>query len=41
MKYFLMPEAGLAIEYHCNSDRYLEMENPSPMAGYPVRGGET
>jgi hypothetical protein len=39
MKYFIMPEAGSAIECHCNSERYLalEMENPSPMEGYQVQ----
>ena len=39
MKYFIMPEAGLAIECHCISERYLAlgMENPSPVEGYPVR----
>ncbi len=38
MKYFIIPDADLAIECHCNSEKYLasEMENPSPMAGYPV-----
>ena len=39
MKYFTIPEAGLAIECHCISERYLalEMENPSLMEGYPVQ----
>ena len=44
MKFFIIPEAGLAIECHCNSERYLalEMENASLMAGYPIRPvGET
>ncbi len=39
MKYFIIPEAGVALECHCNSERYLalEMENTSPVAGYPVQ----
>ena len=39
MKYIIMPEAGSAIECHCNSEMYLalEMENPSPVAGYSVQ----
>jgi hypothetical protein len=34
-----MPEAGSAIECHCNGERYLapEMEDPSPVAGHPVQ----
>jgi hypothetical protein len=38
MKYFIIPESGLAIECHCDSERYLalEMETPSPVAGYPA-----
>ena len=39
MKYFIMTEAGSAIECHCNSESYLalEMESLSPVAGYPVQ----
>ena len=39
MKYFIKTEAGLAIESLCNSERYLalEIESPSPVAGYPVQ----
>ena len=39
MKYFIMTEAGLAIESLCNSESYLalEIESLSPVAGYPVQ----
>ena len=39
MKYFVMPEAGSAIECHCISERYLALgiDNLSLMAGYPVQ----
>ena len=39
MKYFIISKAGLAIECHCISERYLalEIENLSPMEGYPVQ----
>jgi hypothetical protein len=39
MKYFIIPEAGLAIECHCISEKYLalEMENLPPMVGYPAQ----
>jgi len=39
MKCFMISEAVLAIECHCNSEMYLalEMVNPSPVAGHPVQ----
>ena len=40
MKYFIISEAGLAIEYHCISDLALEIENPSPMESYLFHGRE-
>jgi hypothetical protein len=39
MKYFILTEAGPAIECHYNSESHLvlEMENLSPVADYPVQ----
>ena len=39
MKYFIISEAGLAIECHCISERYLvsAIETLSPMEGCPVQ----
>jgi hypothetical protein len=36
MKYFMISEAGPAIECHCNSERHLalKMENPSSMLAF-------
>jgi hypothetical protein len=38
MKYYIVSEAGLALDCYCVSDMYLALEtnSPSPMEGSPV-----
>jgi len=37
MKYFIILQAGLAVECHCITNLALVIENLLPMEGYPVQ----